>query len=92
MEKRVAKPRKGDRWRDEGVAKIEVRAVRELHVEGRQAIVVIDTAEEENRGHASMLTANECTGRGQARKLRERLLPLLQQRMPVDVAYGSEST
>ena len=91
MERRVAKARKGDTWREEGVAKIGVRAVRDLSIDGEQALVVIDTATDENRGHASILTANEGAGRGQARKLRERLLPLLRQRMPVDAAYGSEA-
>ena len=89
MQERVARPRAGDAWRDEGVAKLVARPVRELRADGRQAFVVIDTAEESNHGHASIFAADPLVGRAYARKLRALLLPLLQQRMSVDEAFAS---
>jgi hypothetical protein len=87
MRERVARPRAGDAWRDEGVAKLVARTVRELRKDERQAFVVIDTAEEDNHGHASIFAADPLVGRAHARKLRGLLLPLLQKRMSVDEAF-----
>ena len=89
MRERVAKPRAGGAWRDEGVAKLAARSVHELRADGRQAFVVIDTAEEDSHGHVSIFGADPFVGRAYAHKLRALLLPLLQQRVSVDEAFAS---
>jgi hypothetical protein len=85
---RLARPRQGSTWRDEGLAKLAARIVRARRVEGRQALVVIDTASKDNRGHASIFAADPRAGRAHARRLRTLLLPLLQERMSVDEAFA----
>ena len=87
IEKRLSKSRKGEPWKDEGVAKLKALEVRQIPFDGRQAFVVIDTAEPDNRGHASIYAATPEKGEPHARELRERLLPFLQKRMPVDKAF-----
>ena len=85
IEKRLFK--KGEPWKDEGVAKLKALEVRQLRVDDCQALVVIDTAEPNNRGHASIYAAAPEKGKPHARELRELLLPFLKKRMPVDEAF-----
>ena len=89
VEERLSRPRKVP-WRDEGVAVLRAGTVRALRVSGNQgqAFVIIDTAMESNRGHASLFAAHPCEGPAHARKLRALLLPLLQERMSVEEAYA----
>lgn len=87
MEKRLSRPRKGEPWKNKGVAKLKTLEVRQLRVDDCQAFVVIDTAQQNNRSHASIYAAASGKGDAQARELRRLLLPLLQKRMPVDKAF-----
>ena len=73
------------------MATLAARTVRELRADGRQVFVVIDTAEEDNHGHASIFAADPLVGRAYARKLRGLLLPLQQQRVSVDEAFASSA-
>ncbi len=74
----------------ESVSLFTVEAVRAKKDEGKQVFCVIDAPIEENPGHANIyfshLVIDKIT-RPYARKLRHRLLPLLQNRMSVDAAY-----
>ena len=89
VKERLSRPRKVP-WRDEGVAVLHAGQVRALTASGDQgqAFVIIDTAMESNRGHASLFAADPCRGPAHARKLRALLLPLLQRRTSVDEAYS----
>lgn len=87
MEERLSRPRKGTPWTNEGVAKLTAQAVRQLRLDDQQAFVVIDTAVEDNPGHASIYAAEPEKGDPYARELRSLLLPLLHNRMSVDEAY-----
>ena len=53
-----------------------------------RAFVVIDTATEDNLGHASIYFATPQKGKAYAREARGFLLPLLQNRMTIDEAYA----
>ena len=88
MNDRLFRPRKGDPWRDEGVAKFKALTVRCLRLDGRQVLVVIDTASVDNQGHASIYAANPEKGDAYARELRSLLLPLLQKRVSIEEAFG----
>ena len=61
--------------------------MREITDDEEQAFVVIDTAIPENPGHASIYAATTGLSDGQLRDLRERLLPLLEQRMRPEEAF-----
>lgn len=87
IEERLSRPRKGEPWKNEGAAKLKALEVRQILFDGRQAFVVIDTAEPNNRGHASIYAATPGKGDPHARELRKLLLPFLQKRMPVDKAF-----
>ena len=87
IEKRLSKSRKGESWEEEGVAKLKALEVRQIQFDGRQAFVVIDTAEPNNRGHASIYAASPEKGEPHAREIRDLLLPFLEKRMPVDEAF-----
>ncbi len=87
IEGRLSRPRKGAPWKNEGAAKLKALDVRQILCDGRQAFVVIDTAEQNNRGHASIYVAAPEKGDQYARELRQLLLPFLQKRMPVDKAF-----
>lgn len=89
IKQRLAKPRSGKQWKEEGVAKIVVRKIRELKLQDRQAFVVIDTALENNRGHASIFFANREIDKADTRELRSLLLPMLKKRMTIDEAFGN---
>lgn len=84
---RLARPRRDSPWKSAGVAKMVAGEIRRLRIDDRQALVVIDTAQENNPGHASLYAADPCRGDAHARELRALLLPLLQPRMTVDEAY-----
>ena len=87
MKERFSRPRRGPAWKDEGVARLQTSAVRRLRIDKQQALVVIDTADANNRGHASIYAAAPTKGKAHARELRSLLLPLLQERMSVDRAF-----
>ena len=72
----------------EGVARFSAGTVRGIQVEGRQVFVVIDTALPVNVGHASIYLSDVSMPQSQARRMRERLLPLLQRRMSVAEAFA----
>ena len=67
----------------EGVARFSVGIVRSIQDDGKQVFVVIDTASPDNVGHASIYLSDDAMPQSQARRMRERLLPLLQRRMSV---------
>ena len=85
IEKRLSKT--GKPRKDEGVAKLKALEVRQFRVDDCQALVVIDTAEPDNPGHASIYASAPEKGKTHARELRELLLPFLEKRMPVDEAF-----
>ena len=87
IEERLSRPRKGEPLRNEGVAKLKTLEVRQILFDDRRAFVVIDTAEPNNKGHASIYSATPEKGEPYARELRKLLLPFLQKRMPVDEAF-----
>lgn len=92
VEERLSRPRKGEPWKDEGVAKLQTLSVRRFLAEdGKQAFVVIDTAIKDNPGHASIYLADyipeQNKGEKYARRFRHFLLGLLQNRMTLDEAY-----
>ena len=72
----------------EGVAYFTARAVRDVQDNGIQAFVVIDTALQDNRGHASIYLANPDVKPSQARRMREKLLPLLHGPISVAEAFA----
>ena len=89
MEEKLSRTRKGEPWKDEGVAKLQTLSVRLLCTDdGKKAFVVIDTALNENPGHASIYIAEPERGEKYARRLRNLLLPLLQNRMTINEAYA----
>ena len=92
IKERLSRPRPGTPWRDEGVARLQTSAVRALRVENQKAFVVIDTATQDNRGHASIYVAAPKKGRAHAKELRALLLPLLQERMSVEQAFDSHAS
>lgn len=87
MKDRLSRPRKEEPWKGEGVAKFETLAVRRLHLDGRQALVVIDTAAEDDRGHAGIYATDPEKGDAHARELRFLLLPLLRKRTSIREAF-----
>ena len=52
--------------------------------------MVIDTAQPENRAHASILLANIQTRPGLAREMREQLLNLMTHRLTLEQAFIGE--
>lgn len=89
INERLSRPRTGSNWQDEGVARLQASVVRALRVDDQQAFVVIDTAKEDSRGHASIYAAAPEKGQAHARELRALLLPLLQERMSLNQAFDS---
>ena len=88
VQERLMRPRKTP-WRDEGVAVLHAKEVRGLRLEADQALVIIDTARVEHRGHASLFVADPDRGPAHARKLRALLLHLLHRRTSIEAAYAS---
>ncbi len=72
----------------EGVAYFQARAIRDIWDNSTQVFVVIDTAFSENRGHASIYLANLDVKPSHARRMREKLLPLLHGRVSVAEAFA----
>lgn len=79
----------GEPRNSEGVAKFSAGTVRSIQVDDRQVFVVIDTALPDNVGHASIYLSDVSMPQSQARRMREQLLPLLQQRMSVAEAFAT---
>ena len=67
-----------------GIACFTSSEVRDFKRDDSRAFVVIDTALPCNRGHASVYAANPTVSRGQLRRLRDMLLPLLRNPVSVD--------
>lgn len=89
VKKKESKVRAKDPWRSEGLAKILALEVRKLRDDdGENAFVIIDTAHEENKAHASIYIAKCKLGERPARKLRNLLLPLLQNRISLDEVFN----
>ena len=86
IQTRLSRKRK-EPWASEGVSKLKTLAVRQIFLEDERAFVVIDTATEDNPGHASIYFATPQKGKAYAREARGILLPLLQDRMTLDEAY-----
>ena len=85
IDERLLRPRKEAPWEAEGVATIETSKVRQVCVDDERAFVVIDTANEDNRGHASIYAA-KCD-EAHARELRKHLLPFLRKREMVEEIF-----
>ena len=79
----------GESRYSEGVARFSAGAVRSIQDDGSQVFVVIDTASPDNVGHASIYLSDVSTPQSQARRMREQLLPVLQQRMSVAEAFAT---
>lgn len=71
-----------------GIACFTSSKVRDFKREDSQAFVVIDTALSCNRSHASVYAADPTLSRGQLRRLRDMLLPLLHNPVSVDQAMS----
>ncbi len=71
----------------EGVARFSARVVRSIQADGHQVFVVIDTAIRCNAGHASIYLSDISMPPSRARRMREKLLPLLQRRTSVAEAF-----
>ena len=87
IDRTLARTFQGIGRESEGVACFEARAVRDIR-DGTQVFVVIDTALQDNRGHASIYLANPDVQPSQARRMREKLLPLLHGRVSVAEAFA----
>ena len=74
-------------WTSEGVAKLSASGVRKIKIEKEQIFVVVDSAKEDDIGHADILVANPEKGISHAREMRKLLLPLMEERMPVKTAF-----
>ena len=83
----LARTSGGRERRSEGVARFTAGNVREFKDGGEQIFVVIDTALSCNRGHASVYLADSQMKESRARRMREKLLPLLANRMSVEMAF-----
>ena len=88
IDRTLARTFQGIARESEGVACFEARAVRDVRDNDTQVIVVIDTALQDNRGHASIYLANPDVKPSQARRMREKLLPLLHGRVSVAEAFA----
>ena len=89
IDSRLAQPRKNIVWESEGVAKILTSDVRNIvDAEDNHLCVVIDTALEDNPGHASIYAADPSKGDAHARKIRIYLLPLLENRSTAEEIFG----
>ena len=90
INERLARPFQGQTRVTEGVARFTARAVREIKNDGNQAFVVVDTSAKSNRGHASIYLSDIGAKDSLARRLRNRLLPLLENRMSVAEAFAGK--
>ena len=91
IEERLSKPRKDGPWTNEGVARFKALEVRQLSLrEGQQAFVIIDTATDDNPGHASIYATAPEKGEAHARELRDLIRQLLESRIPIEDAFELE--
>ena len=74
----------------EGLAIFTAGAVRAIRDQDRQAFVAIDTAETENRAHASIYLASPQVRPSLAREMREQLLNLMTDRLTLERAFIGE--
>ena len=82
-------PREGVERESLGIACFKTSTIREMEdPNGSQAFVVIDTALTENPAHASIYAANPSISKGQTRRLRKLLFPLLDNPVSVDQALA----
>lgn len=88
INEKLARPSAGDTRVSEGVARFTVRAVREINDNGNKAFVVIDTAKLSNIGHASIYLFNVEVKDSYARSMRDKLRPLLENRISVAEAFA----
>ena len=84
----VARSFDGSPRTSEGVACFSARSVRDVRDNGNQGFVVIDTAKTSNLGHASIYLADIEMKPSRARRMRNRLLSLLQERISVSQAFA----
>ena len=84
----LARTFQGNARESAGVAFFEARAVRDIRDDGAQVFVVIDTALPDNRGHASIYLADPRMKPSQARRMREKFMPLLRDRVSVAQAFS----
>ena len=74
----------------EGLASFTAAAVREIRNGERQIFVVIDTAQPDNRAHASIYLSDSQVRPSLAREMRERLLNLMGNRTTPEQAFAGE--
>lgn len=72
----------------EGVACFQARDVRDIRDNGTQVFVVIDKALQNNQGHASIYLADLGMKQSQAKRMREKLMLLLNSRVSVAEAFA----
>ena len=87
IQERLGRNRRGEDWTFEGAVKLSTDSLRLIEVESEKALVIIDTALKENCGHASIYSADPSRGKAHARMIREQLLPLFQDRKPLNEIY-----
>lgn len=84
----VARASNGKPRSAEGVALFTARRVRSFQEKNSQAFVVIDTGLTRNPGHASIYVSDIKMGKSEARRMREKLKPLLNCRVQVWQAFA----
>ena len=88
INKKLAKTVEGKQRVSEGVARFTARCVRDFSDDGNRVFVVIDTAKLSNNGHASIYLFDVTMGQSLARKMRGKLLPLLENRISLSQAFA----
>ena len=88
LNQRLARPFQGMPRVSEGLSQFAAGSVREIRDNGKQVFVVIDTATESNKGHASIYLSDIQVNDSHARGMRSRLLPLLGNRLSVAEAFA----
>ena len=83
----LARKSGGEQREFQGVARFTALAVRTIRDKGSQVFVVIDTAYSQNPGHASIYLSDLGLTESQARRMRNKLLPLLNDRISVAEAF-----
>ena len=83
----LARRHGGEQRESQGVARFTARTVRTIRDKGTQVFVVIDTAYSHNPGHASIYLSDLQLKESQARRMRNKLLPLLNERITVREAF-----
>ena len=88
IEGKLARPFQGRARGSEGVAHFTARAVREIRDNGKQVFVVVDNATWSHVGHASIYLSSIGMKDSLARSMRNKLLRLLETRLPVAEAFA----